>query len=174
MKGYQTKSIRCLGIDPGIANTGLAIVGLSENEYTLMECQCIETDKDDENGKRYQKIHEDLEILLLTNDLDAVVVESVFHNKNVSSSKTTAGVIAVVELLCSQLNVPVLQLTPQTVKHAVGCLGAASKNEVRRNVKRILKTAFEKLKVHHASDAAAAAIAGILEKRSVPFRKEKC
>jgi len=173
VKGYQTKSIRCLGIDPGIANTGFAIVGLSENRYTLMKCECIQTDADKENGRRYAEIFHRLSEILLDNPVDAVVVESVFHNKNVSSSKTTAGVIAVVELLCAQLTVPLMQLTPQTVKGAVGCLGSASKSEVMRNVKVLLKTSFENLKIHHASDAAAAAIAGILEKRSLPFREEK-
>lgn len=173
MKGYQTKSIRCLGIDPGIANTGLAIVGLNGNKYTLLQCECIETDKDQENGKRYAEIFHKLSGILLDNPVDTVVVEAVYHNKNVSSSKTTAGVIAVVELLCAQLTVPLMQLTPQTVKQAVGCPGAASKSDVMRNVKVLLKTSFENLKIHHASDAAAAAIAGILEKRSQPWRSDK-
>lgn len=169
MKGYQTKSMRCLGIDPGIANTGLAIVGLNGSTYKLIACQCIVTGQG-LNGERYQEIYDTLRSVILENDLDAVVVEAVYHNKNVSSSKTTAGVIALVELLCSQLRVPVIQLRPQTVKQAVGCCGNASKDEVMRNVKRILKTSFEKLKIHHVSDAAAAAIAGILEKRSAPYR----
>ena len=69
------------------------------------------------------------------------------------------------ELLCTQWDVPVIQLRLQTVKQAVEGIGNASKSDVTRNVKSLLMTTFEKLKTHHASDAAAAAVAGILEKQ---------
>lgn len=59
-----------------------------------------------------------------------------------------------------------MQLCPQTIKQAAGYFGNTSKSDVTRNVKNILGTTFEKLKTHHASDATAAAVAGILEKRS--------
>ena len=166
VKHYKTKSLRCLGIDPGIANTGIGIVGLKGTEYRLLHAECIETDKKKANPLRYKEIYSRVNDLIMMWDVELISVEQVFHNKNVSSSLTTAGVIGIMELLSARKELPCYTLRPQTVKQAVGCFGNADKKSVTIAVKRLLKTQFEILKNNHATDACACAVAGILEARS--------
>ena len=166
MKRYQTKSLRCLGIDPGIANTGIGIVGLKGTDYRLLHAECITTDSKQPNSARYHYIYERILELRSEFDVQLIGVEQVYHNRNVSSSLTTAGVIGIVELIAAQTDIPCYVLRPQTVKEAVGCFGNSDKKMVTIAVKRLLGTRFETLKNNHASDACAAAVAGLLKERS--------
>ena len=172
MKDYQTKSLRCLGIDPGIANTGIGIVALNGTNYRLLHTESIETDSKLPNSARYLRIHDRIRCLLTEWDARFMSVEQVYHNRNVSSSMTTAGVIGIVELIAAQVDIPCHVVRPQAVKEAVGCFGNADKKSVTIAVKRLLHTTFEQVKTHHAADACAAAVAGILKERSTAFQEE--
>ena len=171
MKDYKTKSLRCLGIDPGIANTGVGIVGLKGTDYQLLHAECIQTDKALANPARYKEIYMRVNDLIMLWDVELLSVEQVYHNKNVSSSLTTAGVIGIMELLSARKELPCHVVRPQTVKQAVGCFGNADKKMVTIAVKRLLHTSFEMLKSNHAADACAAAVAGILKERSTAFQE---
>ena len=165
LKGYKTKSLRCLGIDPGIANTGVGIVALNGTNYRLLHTECIETDSKLPNSARYLRIYDRVRALLTEWDVRFLSVEQVYHNRNVSSSMTTAGVIGIIELIAAQVDIPCHVVRPQAVKEAVGCFGYADKKSVTIAVKRLLHTTFEQVKTHHAADACAAAVAGILQER---------
>ena len=173
MKGYETKSLRCLGIDPGIANTGVGIVALNGANYRLLHTQCIETDSELPNSARYLRIYDRVRALLTEWDVRFLSVEQVYHNRNVSSSMTTAGVIGMIELIAAQVDMPCYVVHPQTVKEAVGCFGNAEKKMVTIAVKRLLHTTFEQVKIQHAADACATAVAGILRERSQAFQEAK-
>ena len=172
MKDYQTKSLRCLGIDPGIANTGIGVVAMNGTNYRLLHTECIETDSKLPNSARYLRIYNQVRALITQWDVRFLSVEQVYHNRNVSSSMTTAAVIGIVELLAAQIDMPCYVVRPQAVKQAVGCFGNADKKSVTIAVKRLLHTTFEQVKIHHAADACAAAVAGILEERSKAFQEE--
>ena len=49
-----------LGVDPGIANTGLAIVEANGTRYSLVTAETIKTNPCDDTGKRLSIIHDEI------------------------------------------------------------------------------------------------------------------
>ena len=49
-----------LGIDPGIANTGLSIVESNDTRYSLITAETLKTKACDDTGKRLSIIHDEI------------------------------------------------------------------------------------------------------------------
>lgn len=80
---YQTKSKRCLGIDPGLANTGYAIIGrkAATEEFKLLESGCIQTDrKVSTEAQRLLKIYQDIGEIIGAHTPHLVAIEKVYFN----------------------------------------------------------------------------------------------
>ena len=91
--------ISVLGIDPGIANTGWAIVSAnSVGKLLILDSGCIRTASSNCEGSRYTVIYSEISKLRIANTSNIVAIERVFFNKNVSSAFTTHGAIAVCQL----------------------------------------------------------------------------
>lgn len=110
------KSYTILGVDPGIANTGLAVAQLSANSYQLVDTELVKTPASDDTGKRLDTIHEAITLLLDRHAPSALAVEMVYHNKNVNSSISTGKVIGLCELTAHNYDLPVHLFTPQQIK----------------------------------------------------------
>lgn len=157
---YQTKNPRCLGLDPGIGNTGWAVVRYTPNGYRLTDSGVITTVLKTSLGNRLDQHFSKLNEILKTYAPDMVSIESVFFNRNISSCLSTASVIAIAELASEQAGLPTLQVKPQTAKAAVTGFGTASKPAVKKMVNKLLGS---DIRNGHEADAAAAAIAGLLK-----------
>lgn len=151
---------RCLGVDPGLANTGFAIVSRRQNGYELHAQGVIRTQKRQPEPERLKAIYDHLRDVLEAEQPDRVCIERCFHNRNVSSSMETAGVIGIVKLLAVQFECSVYVVIPQEVKSASGLGWSAKKSEVQSMMCKIF--AIDKLN-NHVADAAAAAIVGVLK-----------
>ena len=156
------KSYIILGIDPGIANTGLAVAQLSANNYQLIDAGLVKTPASDDTGKRLDTIHEAITILLDKHAPSGIAIEKVYHNKNINSSISTGKVIGLCELTAHNYDLPVHLFTPQQIKAASGFGGSANKDEIVKIASRIFRT---KINSHHTADAAMCALAGILQIR---------
>ena len=157
---YQTKNKRVLGIDPGIANCGWAVVVKSSRGYQLVAEGLIQTDSNSPTGQRLLTIYQTLTDVVLTDSPDTIAIERCFHNRNVSSSQSTGAVIGVVQLVGAQIGISVSEFTPQQVKSSSGLGGRVDKKQVQRMMCRLFKR--ERLP-HHVADAVACAVAGILK-----------
>lgn len=162
---YKTKNQRCLGIDPGIGNTGWGIVKRSPTGYQLLRSGVIYTASDAPTAKRFDTIYTRLVELLTKRKPDLVSIEGVFFNRNVSSAMSTAGVIAIAQLACEHAGIPSVVIKPQVVKASVTGTGTASKEQVKKMVNRLLGAGIRN---DHEADAIAAAIGGLLKICSVP------
>lgn len=161
---YQTNSVRCLGIDPGIANTGWAVVVKTARGYRLLADGLIKTDASLSTGDRLLTIYKAISEVVGTQLPDTIAIERCFHNKNVSSSLTTGAVIGVVQLVGAQIGIDVSEFTPQQVKACSGLGGRACKPRVQKMMCKLFRR--ERLNPHVA-DAAATAIAGVLHTATV-------
>lgn len=150
---------RILGIDPGIGNTGWAIVYRTATGYRLVDSGYRETPTKSTFGDRLDSHFCTITDRLMAHTPDALAIESAFFNKNISSHNSTVSVIAIAELAAYRLGIPTVQIKPQLVKQAVGCGPKASKDAVKKRINALLKA---DIKNHHESDAAAAAIAALL------------
>lgn len=153
------------GIDPGIKNTGCIIVR-GDTDYKLYDRLFIQSSSEEELGTRLEKIYTGLQdfLDLPGNHLvDALAIEKVFHNKNVSSSASTQQVIGIVHLVARQRGLLLMEFTPQQIKQASGLGARANKSDMLNTSSRLLKTDF---KTHHEADAALCAVLGVMKLRS--------
>ena len=67
-----------LGIDPGIANTGLSIVQMNAVNYSLIAAETIKTSPRYEMGKRLSIIQDEIHATLNAWKIDAIAIERVF------------------------------------------------------------------------------------------------
>lgn len=164
---YKTNSVRCLGIDPGIANTGWAVVVKSKNGYRLTADGLIQTDSKASTGDRLLTLYKAISDVVATQLPETIAIERCFHNKNISSSMTTGAVIGVVQLVAAQIGLSVSEFTPQQVKASSGLGGRACKPLVQKMMCKVFRR--DRLNPHVA-DAAATAIAGLLHTFSCGVR----
>lgn len=165
MRDYQTDSDRVLGIDPGLSNTGYAVVVRTvRGKFSLLESGCIATDKTETDAKRAKQIYERIQEIIHQQMPDLVAVERVYFNRNPSSCLSTAGISYICLLAAELAGVPSLSISPQTAKAAATGFGSASKESVKKFVSKLTG---ETLTNSHQADAAAVAIAGLLKARSV-------
>jgi len=155
----QTQSRRVLGVDPGIANTGLTVVSVSVSRYTIGEMKLVKTKSSDATGARLAQIESVLQALLSAGDIDAIAIERVYHNKNITSSLSTGAVIGLVELTAHKAGLPVHLLTPQQIKAVSGLGTAIDKAQVKQIASRLFG---EDIPSHHLADAALCGLAGCL------------
>ena len=159
---YQTESKRILGIDPGRANCGWLVVARNRSrKYVLMDTGCIVTASSTGESERLRVngIYKQITELLHVHVPNCVAIERVFHNKNVSSSLTTAQTIGIIELAAAQGSLDVLMFTPQQVKSSVCGHGGVDKAAVQKFASRLTGVS---IKNAHAADSVAVAIAGHL------------
>ena len=143
-----------LGIDPGLANTGWAVLS---DEKTLVECGCLKTKISDSSALRLDQIYCELEGLIKKYKVEALAIETLFFAKNAKSAIKVAEAIGVIKI-CGQKNgVEVAGFTPLQVKMALVGYGRAEKEQVEIMVRNFLGLS-ENISPSHASDAVAVAL----------------
>lgn len=162
---YKTNSKRCLGIDPGLANTGWSVVSRKKSGgFQHIASGVIRTESSACDAVRYATIYNAVNALIAEHTPDVLSIERVYFNKNVSSCLSTSSVIGVILLAAELAQMPSIQVRPQAVKAAVTGVGRASKAQVQKMMAKLLRV---DIKNGHAADAAAVAMAGLLQKSSV-------
>ena len=150
-----------IGIDPGIANTGYAIVSRhnATGNLSVTTSGIVKTSSRVSEAKRALEVYSRLSEAVSEADPDVLAVEKVYFNRNVSSAISTGGVIYICLLIAEQAGIPSIQVSPQQAKAAIGN-SKASKDEVKRVIRCLTG---EKISNAHTSDAVAIAIAGLLK-----------
>ena len=151
-----------LGIDPGLANTGWAILDrrssiVDDREFELIECGCLVTKISDGSPKRLAEIYEELERLIKKYKVTALAFESLFFAKNAKSALKVAEAIGVIKFCGEKNKIEVAEFTPLQVKMALVGYGRAEKEQVEIMVRNFL--CLEKnISPSHVSDAVAVAL----------------
>ena len=153
--------MRVLGVDPGLTRCGVGVVeGTPGRPLTLIGVGVIRTPADMDLSRRLLAIEKGLEEWLAEHRPEAVAVERVFSQHNVSTVMGTAQASAVAMLVAARHGLPVALHTPSEVKAAISGSGRADKDQVATMVARVLRLA-EPPKPADAADAAALAICHI-------------
>jgi crossover junction endodeoxyribonuclease RuvC len=128
-----------LGIDPGIARVGWAVIETARPTLKTISFGCIETDKGEKPELRLQEIHEAIKVLCKKFRPDCMSVEDLFFATN---AKTAIGVgqsRGVILLAAAQAHIPVISYTPLAIKRAITGDGTADKKQVLFMVMKQLK-----------------------------------
>lgn len=129
--------MRILGIDPGIATIGFGMVESANNKFSLISCGVITTPAHTSLSSRLEQIYDDMLELLDTFKPDAVSVEELFFNTNITTGISVAHGRGVILLACRKVGVRVYEYTPLQVKQSVVGYGRAEKTQVMDMVRRI-------------------------------------
>lgn len=130
--------MKVLGVDPGIARTGVAVVEGKPGALRLLHAECVETHAGEETSARLALIFSALERALRRHRPDEAAVEELFMASNRRSVMLVGEARGVVLLALARARVPIAAYTPLQVKEAVAGYGAASKPQVKRMIQALL------------------------------------
>lgn len=126
-----------IGVDPGMASTGLAAVGASGGTRSIVAATTIRTPAGAPEAERVLTLHRAVEEAIAEHRPEAVAVESLMWGKNAGSAMAVARATGVVLLAAAERGIPVHEYAPLEVKMAVTGNGAAAKQDVRRALERL-------------------------------------
>lgn len=129
--------MRILGIDPGIATIGFAVLDYEKNRFQLVKCGVITTPAHTSLSSRLNRIFDDLSDLIDLFHPDAVSIEELFFNTNITTGISVAHGRGVILLACQRAGIKIYEYTPLQVKQAVAGYGRAEKKQIMEMVKRI-------------------------------------
>ena len=127
-----------LGIDPGLATTGYAVVGEGSEGLKAAAVGVIRTDPARSLAARLAELHRDLTDVIAEHHPEAVAIEQVFVNRNLETANSVGRASGVALLAAGQAGLPVFEYSPSGVKNAVVGFGGASKQQVQRMLLRRL------------------------------------
>ena len=150
--------MRIFGIDPGSVRTGYGCVETDGGRHQLVMCGALSA----AGGRasfpdRLLAIHRGLTELIAEARPDCVVIENLFHARNVRSALTLGHARGVAVLAAVQAGLPVVEYTPAEIKVAVVGYGRAEKTQLQQMVKLLLGLDTTP-SPHDAADALAVAI----------------
>ena len=146
-----------LGIDPGTAIVGYAVVAAQGSELSMVTCDVITTPAGMPLPERLQHIYHRLSEIVSTYRPNEAAMEELFFAKNARTALSVGQARGVAMLALANGGLTVAEYTPKQVKQAVTGYGSANKEQVGEMVRILLR-----LKViprpDDAADAAAVAI----------------
>ncbi|XEC93161.1 crossover junction endodeoxyribonuclease RuvC [Paenibacillus tarimensis] len=131
--------MRVLGIDPGIAITGFGFIDKVGHKLVPVQYGSIDTLAHTPQETRLLQVYEAAVSLLDKYKPDAIAVEKLFFNRNVTTAFAVGQARGVIILAAAQRGIPVAEYTPLQVKQAVVGYGKAEKRQVQEMVKLFLK-----------------------------------
>ena len=123
--------LRVLGIDPGIATCGFAVVdqGPGARRAAAVVFGAIRPHGPGDL-KRLVELHRVIGQMIAEHGPGAAVVERLYHNRNVRTAAAVGQARGVILLALAQAGVPVDEATPTEMKLAVAGYGGADKRQV--------------------------------------------
>lgn len=128
-----------LGIDPGTARVGWAVIETNGKHSTATIYGCIETDKLEKPQDRLLIIYNLLLPIIAKHKPAWVSIEELFFASNAKTVMAVGQARGVILLAAAQHNVPVVSYSPPSVKLTICGDGRADKKEVQKRVTKLLK-----------------------------------
>ncbi|RPH96570.1 MAG: crossover junction endodeoxyribonuclease RuvC [Calditrichaeota bacterium] len=147
-----------LGIDPGSNSTGYGIITSDQtNGFSCIEYGVIRAQEKAEPWQRLKKIYD--EILQLCHRFlpDQVALEDIFYGHNIQSALKLGQARGVAIIAAINAGAEIAAYSPREVKLALTGYGAASKEQVQKMVRELLRMG-EPATPLDASDALAVAL----------------
>ncbi|HEX9035590.1 MAG TPA: crossover junction endodeoxyribonuclease RuvC [Ktedonobacterales bacterium] len=148
---------RAIGIDPGTARLGYAVVESRGGTLTLVEAGCITTLSSMAMERRLQRIYEESSAIIHRLSPNEMAIEELFFAKNVTTAVAVGQARGIALLVAAQRGLSLYEYKPMQVKQAVHGYGLATKAQVGEMVRVLLR--LEAIpQPDDAADAAAIAI----------------
>lgn len=128
-----------LGVDPGTLNTGFAVIEGIGSKLKLLESGVLKIPPKKSLPLRLKMIFDKLTEIIEKFLPDEFAIETAFYSKNIQSTLKLGHARGVSMLAAVNKQLPVTEYSPREVKKSVVGTGAASKEQVRYMVCRLLK-----------------------------------
>lgn len=153
-----------IGIDPGTNLMGYGILGVKRKKPYMIAMGVIQLAKFDSHYIRLRKIYDRVQGLVENYLPDEMAIEAPFFGKNVQSMLKLGRAQGVAMAAALSRDVPITEYEPRKIKMAITGNGAASKEQVREMLRRILSISDENLIPQlDSTDALAAALCHFYE-----------
>ena len=150
-----------IGFDPGLSNTGYAVLRKKNNDISLIECGLINPKKSKIISERLYTIFSQTSDLIKKFEPSTIFVENVFFGKNVQSAIKLGQAKSSVILAAEHNKISSQEFSPREIKQSIVGNGSASKEQVAFMVEKIFKLDDNVLKKNDISDAIAVAWCGL-------------
>ena len=128
---------RVLGVDPGLARLGLAVVDGEGRKTTLVWSGAVATATDSEESERLRQLCAAVREAIAIHRPSSMAVERVAWNKNHVSALTVARATGAIMVVAADAGLSVAEYGPNEVKIAVTGMGNADKEQVRRALVKV-------------------------------------
>src|SRR3989344_7609782 len=108
-----------IGLDPGVAITGCALISENKNKQVLLFSEAITTPANEDFSLRLLSIYNRLTEIISKYHPDIAVLENLFFNNNAKTAFLVGQSRGVIQLALRQKNIPVFEYTPLNVKMAL-------------------------------------------------------
>ncbi len=153
-----------IGIDPGTNVMGYAILGVKSGKPLMIAMGVIELGKLGDHYMRLGRIFERVAMLVEQFCPDEMAIEAPFYGKNVQSMLKLGRAQGVAIAAAIAHQVPISEYEPRKIKQAITGNGAASKEQVREMLRRILDISPEQMHPRlDSTDALGAALCHFYE-----------
>lgn len=148
--------MKILGLDPGTATTGFAIIQKQLNLLQVIKYGIIKTTPDKKDSLRLVELGNDLTEIIKKYSPNRVGIEKLYFETNQKTAMTVSQSRGVCLYILEQHNIPIFEYTPLQVKNFTTGFGKADKKQIQNAIKKIFK--LEKIpKPDDAADALAIA-----------------
>ncbi len=150
-----------LGIDPGLAATGYAVLEAANGRMQVRECGCARSRSRRPMEARVRAIYDELAAVLARWRPAMTILEGLYSDYGFPRTAILMGhVRGVICLAAGQTGARVVEVSPAEVKRALTGSGRAGKEQIRRAVTRMLSLPGPP-DSDHICDALALAIVGL-------------
>jgi crossover junction endodeoxyribonuclease RuvC len=137
--GSPKGAVRILGIDPGLAKLGYAIVDDMADSIRHVEYGLIRTKPVDPLPVRLNEIAALIDDIIEQFKPDVMAIETVFFAKNAKTAMTIGRVTGAVMAVAGLRGIEVVEYSPLDVKRSVVGTGKADKKQVQEMVRVLYK-----------------------------------
>ena len=130
--------MRILGIDPGLAIVGWGVIDYQNTRFRTVAYGSIQTPAHTRTEERLHLIFSGMQQLIETYHPDAIAVEELFFNTNITTGIRVAEARGIILLSAEMAKIPIYEYTPLQVKQAVVGYGRAEKRQVISMVTHLL------------------------------------
>jgi crossover junction endodeoxyribonuclease RuvC len=128
---------RVIGVDPGVANLGLAVVDRRARRSRIVWAETIRTPAALPEAERIQRVARAFREAVIEHGPRAVALERIAWNVNAGSAMGVARATGAIVFVAAEAGLDVAEYGPLEVKNAVAGSGSASKPQVREALRRI-------------------------------------
>ena len=154
-------SVKVVGIDPGLAATGIGIITGTGHKVNSFAFGVVKTTSQTPLAVRLEQIYNRLCDLFADENPDLLVIEDVFSLDKYPRSGISLGQVSGVILLASRkADVTVCPIAVREAKQVLTGNGNASKDQLEKSVRSVL-ACKQPIRPYHASDALGLALIGL-------------